>query len=216
MGVCGEGCADFAPIFGITSKICRQCKHISRVFVILLIVVPAAPLILDLSYHRHQRSSDLLDFRISVSQLSSFCLPSIGNWCQASSHRLKISAVGLGSSEASIVKVPAETVPSPVEEVPCAGPLLPPCLAFTVPSLNCCGTCVVSRALFGIHRPFFQFPNVHKKTPDAKSFSILRTPLAQSLTPVVVGAPAKSPSSQSRSPFSIDRAVSILLSGCCR
>ena len=69
----------FAPIFGITGKICRQCKHISRVFVILLIGVPTAPLILDLSCHRHQRSSDLLDFRISVSQLSSFCLPSIRN-----------------------------------------------------------------------------------------------------------------------------------------
>lgn len=93
VGVCGEGCAAFAPIFGTNGKICRQCKHISRIFVILLIGMPAAPLILDLSYHRHQRSSDLLDFRISVSQLSSFCLPSIRNWCQASSHRLKISAV---------------------------------------------------------------------------------------------------------------------------
>lgn len=139
----------FAPIFGITGKICRQCKHISRVFVILLIGVPTAPLILDLSYHRHQRSSDLLDFRISVSRVSchlSVCHRSeIRNWCQASSHRLKISAQF--GSEASIVKVPAETVPSPVEEVPCAGAPLPPCPAFIVPSLNCCGTCRLSRAL---------------------------------------------------------------------
>ena len=122
-----------------------------------------------------QRSSRLQNFGESVVIFLSAIDQKLVSGIIASSENFQ----QFGSSEASIVKVPAETVPSPVEEVPCAGAPLPPCPAFIVPSLNCCGTCVVSR---GIHRPFFQFPNVHKKTPDAKSFSILRTPHSRSVT----------------------------------
>jgi hypothetical protein len=61
--VCGEGCADFAPNFGTTGKICRQCKDISRVFVIFLISACLLPLILDLGIISSTPAIDLLSFR---------------------------------------------------------------------------------------------------------------------------------------------------------